>query len=681
MHLPSRRIKQIGVVCLTIKISSSIAQLQIPAEKIADQIEYRLENGGEIVEYNELETGLMEKTTTEKINLNTATKEQLHQLNLLNSRQVNAIIKHINTYGALLQFEELQVIRDLDAETIRQLKTCTALSGISNQNSTQARHATHDMMIRYRRTVEKRKGYTKNDEQKYLGSPYQLFLRYRGINRQFRYGLNAEKDAGEPFFKGKNSTGFDFHSAFLSWQSVSKKYKLVLGDYRIQLGQGLLFGLGMGVKKSADVLSVLATSPSLVGATSSNESNFLRGIAMVKTLTSRCNLLFFTSLHRIDARLSSDTNHDLQIVSLPATGLHRTKKEMEVKHQGIQQVFGASAHYVLKKFQVSTVAVFLNQYPKNKQHLPDLYSQKALRPNRQGIELRYDHHNSLLFATLRRGRNGELSYLLGMLFSTDKKLAFGIVHRFYSVKNDTRFTTSFSEQALNKNESGTYLSAVYSPTHQLTLSSCIDFYAFPSSTYQVDGPSKGIEQFLQAQYRLRKKWTFTLRYKTEVKSKNYLTPEEKSNRTTPVETKNYRIELIILSIPCIQLKSRLAFKTSQHVPVAKQRGVLFFQDIQYHKAGHKNTYFFRHALFSSSDYSTRIYAYENDVLYSFSVPAYYGTGSKYYLMIRHKMNRLLSAWLRYERTYYSQQTSIGSGNEQIDGNHKSAISLQLRLSF
>jgi hypothetical protein len=53
-------------------------------------------------------------------------------------------------------------------------------------------------------------------------------------------------------------------------------------------------------------------------------------------------------------------------------------------------------------------------------------------------------------------------------------------------------------------------------------------------------------------------------------------------------------------------------------------------------------------MFETDSYASRIYAFENDVLYAFSSPAYYGKGWGFYFIVNYKpkqRNQKPRAWL------------------------------------
>jgi hypothetical protein len=85
--------------------------------------------------------------------------------------------------------------------------------------------------------------------------------------------------------------------------------------------------------------------------------------------------------------------------------------------------------------------------------------------------------------------------------------------------------------------------------------------------------------------------------------------------------------------------------------------------------------------FETDSYNSRIYAYESDVLYSFSIPGFFDKGFRYYLNLQYNHGKTLSFWLRLAQTAYRQRDRIGSGLDEILGRHKTDIRVQMRYQF
>ncbi len=85
--------------------------------------------------------------------------------------------------------------------------------------------------------------------------------------------------------------------------------------------------------------------------------------------------------------------------------------------------------------------------------------------------------------------------------------------------------------------------------------------------------------------------------------------------------------------------------------------------------------------FETGGYNSRLYAYENDVLYSFSIPVFYDKGYRYYVNINYDINKALSFWIKWAQTIYKDKTLVGSGLDEINGRAKSEIRLQAMYKF
>ncbi len=92
-------------------------------------------------------------------------------------------------------------------------------------------------------------------------------------------------------------------------------------------------------------------------------------------------------------------------------------------------------------------------------------------------------------------------------------------------------------------------------------------------------------------------------------------------------------------------------------------------------------FYFRYAIFDTNSWDERLYAYENDVLYAFSIPAYYDKGNRYYFMLKWDAADWLDCRLRFAQTVFFDKEVIGSGTDEIEGNHKSEVKVQLRMKF
>lgn len=114
---------------------------------------------------------------------------------------------------------------------------------------------------------------------------------------------------------------------------------------------------------------------------------------------------------------------------------------------------------------------------------------------------------------------------------------------------------------------------------------------------------------------------------------------------------------------------------------APSQGVLIYADVIFKPMMKRYAANIRLQYFETDDYNSRLYAYENDVLYSFSIPVFYEKGYRYYLNINYDLTKKLSAWARIAQTLSPDRSSIGSGLDEINGNRRTEVKLQLMYRF
>ena len=86
-------------------------------------------------------------------------------------------------------------------------------------------------------------------------------------------------------------------------------------------------------------------------------------------------------------------------------------------------------------------------------------------------------------------------------------------------------------------------------------------------------------------------------------------------------------------------------------------------------------------MFDAINYDNRLYAYERDVLYAFSVPMYYGQGMRLYVNVVYKPFPQLTWYAKFAHTWYADRNEIGSEGETIYGNQKTDIRILVNWKF
>jgi hypothetical protein len=89
----------------------------------------------------------------------------------------------------------------------------------------------------------------------------------------------------------------------------------------------------------------------------------------------------------------------------------------------------------------------------------------------------------------------------------------------------------------------------------------------------------------------------------------------------------------------------------------------------------------RFSIFETNSFASAIWAFEDDLPYSFSVPAFFLTGQRWYAMACFKATQNIEIWLRVANTYLPAEQNLGSGLDMISGNQRTEVKLMLRTNF
>jgi hypothetical protein len=70
-------------------------------------------------------------------------------------------------------------------------------------------------------------------------------------------------------------------------------------------------------------------------------------------------------------------------------------------------------------------------------------------------------------------------------------------------------------------------------------------------------------------------------------------------------------------------------------------------------------------LFETTDYNSRIYAFENDLAFSSSIPSFYGKGIKTYINFRYGITKRCNLYLKYSWMNQKEKSIMGFRGELI----------------
>ncbi|HLU87516.1 MAG TPA: hypothetical protein VKZ44_07145, partial [Taishania sp.] len=232
-----------------------------------------------------------------------------------------------------------------------------------------------------------------------------------------------------------------------------------------------------------------------------------------------------------------------------------------------------------------------------------------------------------------------------------------------------------------KNENGIYAGLKLNLTRSISLNTYVDLFEFPWLKYLVDQPSRGYEFLVQPTYRPTRNLEIYARFRQQMHQKN---SRNSDGTITPIEDvvqRNYRINLSYKVSEAITIKSRVEFVTINRPSNMPERGILLTQDLSYKPKNFPVDLTLRYAFFDTDSYDSRLYSFETNALYVYSIPAYYYQGSRAYCLVRWTIFRQLDLWVRYGTFIYNNRKTVGSGLEEVLNHTKSDLTIQLRLKF
>jgi hypothetical protein len=625
------------------------------------------------------------------INLNKATAEELDDLPLLNAQQIAALLQHISDNGKLISIFELQAVSGFDLAFIGKILPYVKVDeNVSNEHFTLKQlfsKGNFTYIARYKQTIEKSAGYQRTDGSGYLGKPFYLYTRFRyNYGTKLSYGITAEKDAGEEFFKNSNKQGFDFYSGHFFMRNFGLLKALALGDYEVRLGQGLIMWSGFAFRKSPMVMNIKREGMKLRPYTSSNEANFMRGGAF--TLAAKgFEFTAFGSFKQLDANLISVTDSSLNaeesFSSFNESGYHRTAAEIADRNSITALVAGGNFSYNKRNWHVGANTVY-SRFFKNYQRTLYPYSQFDFSRS-QLLNASVDYHflfrNFHFFGEEAISDNLGFGLTNGVLMSIDKYVDFSILHRYFSRNFQTLYANPIAENATPQNENGLYFGLAVRPLSVLKLEGYFDLYMSKWLRYLTDAPSWGSDNFLQITFTPSKKLEMYARYHFEVKKKNQTGNETPFNYLVDEKRQALRYNIQYKISERVTLSNRVEWSFYKMGSSTPENGFLIYQDVDFKMLRFPVSFNARLAIFKTTSYNSRIYAYESDVLYSFSIPAFYGNGLRYYVTARYAITRNIDLWFRFAQTNMFDSKTISSGLDQINTNHKSEVKVQLRLHF
>jgi len=688
-------LEMIATVCLVFPAIFGYGQV-LDSVDFENVIESLLPQQEYDIEYNDLYDRLFSLYSS-PVNLNTVSRADLQSLYFLTEEQITGLLDYRNEYGKFRTFYELTTIDGFDRNVIEKLMAFARIEDSERESFANAlKHpVSHQIFLRYQTVIEKKKGYTSPDTlsegritSRYAGDPGRLYARYLFAKPdRYSFGFTVEKDPGEKLVWDRSTKrfGMDYYSFHAMVENVWVFDKIIVGDFSLDFGQGLVFGTGIRVGKGTEPVStVRRNGVGLKPYRSVYESKDFSGVATSINRGIMSLTVFYSDVRR-DARIQSVTNNDYstsQFTSyISSVGLHRTPSEIDSKHRISERSAGGNLNVDIlnKKLEIGLNSIY-SEYDKSIVPGEDTYKLFQFRGRsniNSSIYVNYHLKKAHLFSEMAFSQDGGFARSAGVILNVSSYVQAAIHYRNYDMNYYSFTGNAFGENSIIGNEKGIFWGLNIKPINKLLFTTYFDYFNFPWLKYQVDAPSDGVDFLASFNYETSAKSNLRIIYRDKTKSQNIATD------ASIVDIQAKRISRVMIDFN-YRINSSIEMRTWVQSLLAKfgnnrKTGFFIAQDLvgklgDWSLSG-------RFAIFDADDYDSRVYTYERDVLYVYSVPSFYNSGVRYYLLLRYDMSKHLSFWIRYAQTRYYNINTIGSGLEEINGNTKTDLSLQLKINF
>ena len=290
-----------------------------------------------------------------------------------------------------------------------------------------------------------------------------------------------------------------------------------------------------------------------------------------------------------------------------------------------------------------------------------------------GASCRYNHGWFDVFGEVATSQNNEHSpitnnqspitkshwgfgTIIGSRFYPTNGVSLIALYRYYSPYFDNALGYAFSETSRLGDENGGYLGFDITRLRNWRFIGYGDIFYFSGYKYGLGDATRtlGYDAMAEAQYHSNQK--------SEIKNQKYWLALRARARKKGASTYSVRATFDWQRNGW-SLRTTADFNlTNQKSKIENQKsipyGVSIAQDIAYNFQ--LSTFNFPLSLrlrvqaFDARDWANRIYIYEHDVLYAFSIPAVYGLGGRAYLCLRWQIIPQLALYFRASETVYAR---------------------------
>jgi hypothetical protein len=637
-------------------------QLSIGSEAITNIAEELAASENEVGEVSLLTEQLYE-LIEKPVLLNSGDISEISRLFFLSDFQIKSLADYINKSGAIVSLYEIAAIPGFDRATaeitgpfVSLEKTFTNIPANIKLNNTML---TNLVM------------YPGDHDTSLSGSQLKFLTKYRLQAGPFEGGFTIEKDRGEKFLSG--SPGLpDFLSAHFSYTGKRVLKKIILGDFSARFGQGTNINTGIRTGLSVTSPGYMSSRNDLKPYTSTDENNFFRGAAAQLSIKD-FDVSLFCSVNRIDATPSMENDSSYNSVeSLYRSGLHTTSGQVQKKDILSESALGINLTYNFPSVKIGLTwseNIFSLPFSANAQDPEKLFDFNARTNNIYSLYYNCLLNKILLFGEVSVSNSVNRALIQGITLRPSDRLTVNLLYRDYSRGFCSFHGNGPGNSSLNNNEKGILGNFTFEAAKHLFVSAGCDISYYPWLKYRCSFPSGAKRNELRIKYLPSENVTCEFLY-----SNRFSMFDSKPDPGIPgiyrVRSSAVKGSVKYTLDNYLTISTRIDYK---YVNPSGSKGMMLIQDVIIKCRQLPLTFWLRYCTFGTDDWDSRLYAYENDLLYNFSIPALSGRGGRSYIMVKWEAGRFSELRIKYG------MTTLLKTNDTSE--YKDELKLQLRIWF
>jgi hypothetical protein len=586
------------------------------------------------------------------------------------------LLEYRREHGPIRSFYELHYLEGFTEPMIERLRTNAYLGTEKQHDSLSLRESWKELEGRFRlrwgRILQRRRGY-RNDN--YVGPPSSAKGRLQMTFPELAtIGASIEKDAGEAWW-GTPEQGSKGLDAYLKLHSQGPLDKLILGPLETKSGGALLLdngsGFGGGLGPPQGPLFGLNAH------TGSPDRSSLRGVG-AEFHHQGFRGVFLYSRKKWTARIDTLAEDKKVLSTLYRNGIHRRPRIIKRSGRWERRDMIAQAGWKGKGMAIG--ASFHRGRASHPHGPPERIRDRARGTERKerGLELHWRKARGRTRASLSFSLEADRSHAFSGAFSTRPYEDILLQGRIEGAGwGYDPFWSPVARRGRPFIEASTRADRLLGAGLRIRISSSVLRVDWPS--YGRTGPGNERSFALELIRSGKDEGSAELSIEHESREKDL--QDRGLRRQASVRERSLDFELRS-SLPIARnLKGRIRIQHKRSFDEKVDPGMLFAHDLIADLKEKDLKIYWRTAVFDAPNYPTRPYAYENDLLYAFSVRSYYRRGWRSYLLLRCSPFEDLTIEGKIGSWVYRDIERIGSGDAAIPGRYRSRLRLQVRGSF